>query len=189
MRPLLTLVTLLLVALAQAPAEAWSAEALARLRAGALEVHDVEVSEGGALEASFFVAAPAKVARAVLWDHEKFPQFMPNAKWAKVLERRGATEVVEQGGGRGPITVVLVSERTLGPDRITWRSVRGDVKRNDGEWRFEAVPGGTVLTYRVHVVPHQPVPAMVTRFLQKQALPDMVAAVRARILAQAQPAR
>lgn len=167
------------------PAAARTGAELAALKGGETRVVDVEVAEGGALEASFFVAAPAAAARAVLWDHERFPQFMPNARTARVLARRGNTHVVEQVGGQGPITVTLVSERTLHADRISWRSVRGDVKRNDGEWRFEPVTAGTVLTYRVHVVPHQPVPAAVTRFLQKRALPDMVAAVRKRIEAQA----
>jgi uncharacterized membrane protein len=175
----------LLLALLPDPALAWSAADLQALKGGETRLTDLEVPEGGALEASFFVAAPASTARAVLWDHEKFPQFMPNAKTAKVLERKGPTvHVVEQVGGQGPITVTLVSERRLESNRIAWRSVRGDVKRNDGEWRFEAVTGGTVLTYRVHVVPHQPVPGAVTRFLQKQALPNMVAAVRRRIEAQ-----
>lgn len=171
----------LLSALGAPPALAWSDADLAALKKGETKVVDVDVAEGGAVAASFFVAAPAATAKAVLWDHEKFPQFMPNARTARVLERRGATHVVEQVGGQGPVTVTLVSERTLHADRISWRSVRGDVKRNDGEWRFEPVAGGTVLTYRVHVVPHQPVPGAVTRFLQKRALPDMVAAVRKRI--------
>lgn len=177
----LTATLLLLLTLGAPPALAWAEADLGALKRGETRVVDVEVAEGGALEAAFFVAAPAAVARAVLWDHEKFPQFMPNARTARVLERRGSTHVVEQIGGQGPITVTLVSERTLRADRITWRSVRGDVRRNDGEWRFEPVAGGTVLTYRVHVVPHQPVPGAVTRFLQKRALPDMVAAVRRRI--------
>ena len=172
---------LLLAVSAPAPARAFVAADLPAMKRGETVVKDVDVAEGGALEAAFFVAAPPAVARAVLWDHEKFPQFMPNARTAKVLERRGATHVVEQTGGQGPITVTLVSERTLHADRVTWRSVRGDVRRNDGEWRIEAAGGGAVLTYRVHVVPHQPVPAAVTRFLQKRALPDMVAAVRKRV--------
>lgn len=173
-----------LAALGAAPAHAWSDAEVAALKRGETKVVDLEVAEGGAVAASFFVAAPAAVARAVLWDHERFPQFMPNARTARVLARRGATHVVEQIGGQGPITVTLVSERTLHADRIAWRSIRGDVKRNDGEWRFAPVAGGTVLTYRVHVVPHQPVPGAVTRFLQKRALPDMVQAVRRRIEAQ-----
>ena len=179
------LTAVLTACLGAGPAFAWSAAELGALRRGETQVRDLEVSEGGALEAIFFVAAPPAAAKAVLWDHEKFAEFMPNTRSVRVLARRGNTHVVEQVGGRGPITVTLVSERTLHADRITWRSVRGDVKRNDGEWRFTPTPGGTLLTYRVHVVPHQPVPAAVTRFLQKRALPDMVAAVRQRVRAAA----
>lgn len=164
---------------------AWTPAELGMLRAGETIVKDVDVDEGGAVEAAFWVNAPAAVAKAVLWDHEQFPQFMPNARWAKTLSRSGDTAVVEQGGGQGPITVVITSTRRRYADRIVWTSLKGDVKRNDGEWRFEPAAGGTVLTYKVHVVPHQPVPQAVTRFLQKRALPDMVAAVRKRIEAQA----
>lgn len=184
---LMSAVVAILLVVAPGPAMAWSGTELTALKGGELRVADVEVTEGGALEAAFFVAAPKAAAMNVLWDHEKFPQFMPNARTAKVLERKGNVAVVEQVGGQGPISVTLVSERKLGPDRISWRSVRGDVKRNDGEWRFEPVAGGTILTYKVHVVPHQPVPAAFTRFLQKQALPAMVAAVRKRIEAQPKP--
>jgi hypothetical protein len=78
-----------------------------------------------------------------------------------------------------------VADRLLEPNRISWKSVRGDVKRNDGSWSLEPVAGGTVVTYQVHVVPHGPVPGYVVAYLQKQALPGLIKAIRDRIEATA----
>lgn len=168
-------------------AAAWAMppDALKRVRAGETLVSDVAVKEGGSLKAVFFVAAPLAVAREVLWDQERFVEFVPDMKSVKVLERQGNRQVVEISGGRGPVTVTYVADRLLEPDRISWKSVRGDVKRNDGSWSLAPVPGGTVVTYQVHVVPHGPVPGYVVGYLQKQALPGLIKAIKQRIEAAA----
>lgn len=158
---------------------------LARMKAGELLIEDKAVAEGGAVEARLFVAASPAVAKAVMWRHEDYPDWMPKCKWVKVHERRGNLHVVEMAGGQGPVTVAYTMERKLEPSGITWKTLKGDVKRNEGFWTFEPAAGGTVLTYHVHVVPHGPVPGKVVAFLQKQALPDMLKAVRGRIEAEA----
>jgi ribosome-associated toxin RatA of RatAB toxin-antitoxin module len=145
------------------------------------QIQDLPAQEGAAVRAQFFVAAPLSAARTVLWQTEKFPEFMPDTRWAKVYERKENYQVVELAGGKGPITVAYVSERRLYSDRVTWHTLRGDVKVNDGEWRFAPAPGGTELTYEVHLVPKAPVPGFVVSYLQKQALPAMIQAVRRRI--------
>lgn len=172
---------LLFGAFAPSAVAAVPAAEMSRLKAGEFEIEEVPVSEGGAVEARLFVAAPPAVARQVMWKHEDYPQFMPRCKWVKVHERKGNVHVVEIAGGQGPVTVSYTMERRLEPDRITWKTLKGDVRRNDGFWRFEAVPGGTLLTYHIQVVPHGPVPGKVVAFLQKQALPEMLKAVRTRI--------
>lgn len=168
-----------------AAASAMPPDELKRVRAGETLVSDVAVKEGGSLRAVFFVAAPLAVAREVLWDQERFVEFVPDMKAVKVLERKGNRQVVEISGGRGPVNVTYVADRLLEPDRISWKSVRGDVKRNDGSWSLAPVSGGTVVTYQVHVVPHGPVPGYVVAYLQKQALPGLIKAIRQRIEATA----
>lgn len=167
------------------PALAHTPGELARMKAGESLMTDVPVAEGGAVKVRFFVEAPLAVARGVLWDHERFPEWMPNTKWVKVLEREGNTHIVEMGGGKGPVTVSYVTERRLEPRRIVWHTLKGDVKRNDGAWTIDPVAGGVVLTYDVHVVPHGAVPGFVVSYLQQQGLSGMIAAVRARIQRQA----
>jgi len=159
----------------------WTPAEQASARNGEVVVHELGVPDGAAVEALIFVAAPPAKAIDVLWDHEKFPLFMPNAKSSRVLERHGNDVVLEQVGGQGPINVTLVTRRHRAGNHIDWKLLRGDVKRNDGSWDAAAVPGGTLLTYHVHVVPKGPIPNRVTAFLQKQALPSMCKAVKARI--------
>ncbi|MDB5101547.1 MAG: cyclase/dehydrase [Cyanobacteria bacterium RYN_339] len=172
---------LLAATLTASPAFAWTADETQRARKGEVVVHEVTVADGAAVEAIFYVAAPPAAAIGVLWDHEKFPQFMPNAKTSRVLERHANDIVLEQVGGQGPVNVTLVTKRHRAGNHIDWTLVRGDVARNDGSWDAAAAPGGTMLTYKVHVVPKGPVPARVTSFLQKQALPSMCKAVRERV--------
>jgi ribosome-associated toxin RatA of RatAB toxin-antitoxin module len=159
----------------------WTPAEVSRARAGEVVVHDMPANEGAAVEALFYVAAPPAATIGVLWDHEKFPQFMPNAKTSKVLAGKGNDVVLEQVGGQGPISVTLVTRRHRAGNHIDWKLVRGDVRRNDGSWDATAAPGGTLLTYKVHVVPKGPVPGRVTAFLQKQALPSMCKAVKQRV--------
>lgn len=158
----------------------WNAGDTARIRQGEIVVHETPVAEGGALVAGFFVAAPPAVCRRVLWDHEHFREFLPDSQGTRTLESGANRCVVEMIGGRGPFTVRYVTERTLEASAIRWHTLRGDVKRNDGAWRFTSAPGGTLVTYEVHVVPHQPVPGNVVALLQKQALPTLIRAVKQR---------
>jgi ribosome-associated toxin RatA of RatAB toxin-antitoxin module len=183
-RASVTALGLLLTLAVVAPATP-SADAVARMKAGETVVRDLAVPDGGGVVASFFVAAPAAVAREVLWETERFPEFMPGSRRVRLLEHSASRQVAEMVGGEGPISVRIVSERRLEPRGIVWRSVGGDVKRNDGAWTFEPTPGGTLVTYQVHLTPRGPVPGGVVTFLQKQALPAMIRAVRRRIEARA----
>jgi ribosome-associated toxin RatA of RatAB toxin-antitoxin module len=177
--------TCALVAVLAGPAWAIGPADLAKVKAGETIVSDVKVDEGGAVRAEFWVAAPLAVARDVLWDQERFVEFVPDVKAVKVLERHGNRQTISITGGKGPISVTYVADRVLEPQRISWKSIRGDVKRNDGSWSLEAAGNGTVITYEVHVVPHGPVPGYVVSYLQKQALPGMIKAIRERIEATA----
>jgi uncharacterized membrane protein len=183
----LGLLTSLLAGTSIAEAAAWREEDVTALQREGLRVHDREVGEGGEVEAVFYVAAPLEVARAVLWDHQRFPEFMPHTQSCRVVASERDTADVEQVGGQGPLRFRLVSRRKLGADRITWRRIAGDLRENAGEWRFERAPGGTVITYRCHLVPDVPAPRAVVQYLQRQGLPAMVEAVRRRIERQARP--
>ena len=177
---LATLVGLVLSAIAT-PASAWTAAEDASARDGEIVIHELPASEGATMRAHFFAATTLAHARAVLWDHARYPEFIPHAISSKVLAQHGNEALVEQTGGEGPFRVTFVTRRHLEARRITWTTISGDVKRNDGFWEFVTVPGGLMLDYQVHVVPKQPVPQRITAYLQKQALPDQCRAVRKRL--------
>ncbi|HEY9722987.1 MAG TPA: SRPBCC family protein [Oscillatoriaceae cyanobacterium] len=149
------------------------------------QITTLPVAEGGEVQAVFDVHAPLAVARDVLWDTRHFPEFMPDTDYVHVLSEKPDEQVDDMGGSHGPFKASYVAERQLFPDKITWHALSGAVKVNDGFWAFQAIPGGTRLTYRVHLVPKLPAPGFVVAYLQRQALPAMIQAVRTRIEAQA----
>lgn len=179
LRPALVL---LLLALQALPAGAWEAAELERARRGEVVVSDPPGAEGGTLHALAWVAAPPERVRRVLWEAEKFPEFMPDAKSARILAGRGTDrQVVEQVGGKGALTVGYRAERRRTPEGVAWRALDGPLAVNEGEWRVSAAPPGSALAYRVRVVPKGPVPAFVVRYLQRQGLEAMIAAIRRRV--------
>lgn len=168
-------------------APAWTAAEQARARAGEVLLHEVPASEGATMQALFFAAAPPATVRAVLSDYARYPEFIPHARTSKVLEQHGDDAVVEQSGGSGPFTMTFTTKRHREAHRITWTTIGGGVRQNEGFWQFDAAPGGTLITYQVHVVPKGPVPQRITAMLEQHSLPEMCEAVRARV--QRSPAR
>lgn len=164
----------------------WAAIAGAAIaRDDAPRITTLPVAEGGEVQAVFVVHAPLAVARQVLWDTRRFPEFMPDTDYVHVLSEKPAMQIDEMGGSHGPFKASYVCERDLAADRISWHALSGAVKVNDGFWSFAAVPGGTQLTYQVHLVPKLPAPGFVVAYLQRQALPAMIRAVTLRIEQQA----
>lgn len=166
----------------------WDPAAQAEARSGAFPTRDLPAASGATVEALAFAAAPPAQCLRVLWDHERFPEFMPNAKSAKILRRHSASHhLLEQVGGQGPISLRVVTDRHLLADGVRWRTVDGDVKANEGFWKVEGARGGSWLIYHVHVEPKQAVPDSVTAFLQRQALPGMLRSVTQRMVASSRP--
>lgn len=163
----------------------WEPQDLDALRAEGVRLIHQPAEEGVAIKAFVFVAASRADAVRILWDHERFPEFLPQARSVRILKKRGNIHDVEQVGGQGPFVLTLLTERHLLEDGVSWRSIGGDLKRNDGALRVQSVPRGTVLQYQVHLVTKQSVPVQIIRFLQGQALPKMLLAFKERIEKQA----
>lgn len=84
---------------------------------------------------------------------EEFPKYMPDVKSIEVIERGDGYSVtiwnVEVAGRRFRWT-----ERDEYDDAnriIRYRQVEGDLKRFEGEWRFDARPDGTEITLTVDI--------------------------------------
>ena len=79
---------------------AWSAEEIARIRLKPRIAH-----RDGGVTASFFVAAAPERAYAILTDHARLPEFMPNLEACKVRKHGPAWAEVEMKNAKG--TMVL----------------------------------------------------------------------------------
>lgn len=124
--------------------------------------------------------APERVYDLIV-DFPSYPGFVPNQSAARVLAHEGNRWRVEfelSVARRLRYVLDLVGE----PGRsVTWTLVEGDMmKRNDGGWRLEPLPGGRTLAhYEISVELKGFVPTSVARILIERTLPDNVGAFKA----------
>ena len=124
---------------------------------------------------SILVDAPAKVVYDVVFDFEKYPDFLPDVKKA-VVEKKG-----KQVTAAFEISVIKKIHYTLSftarpPQKISWTFVKGDIfKNNHGHWEFEEVKKGqTKATYHIEVDFGFLVPSLITNKLVGSNLPKMM---------------
>ncbi|HEY4439102.1 MAG TPA: SRPBCC family protein [Candidatus Elarobacter sp.] len=90
------------------------------------------------------IAAPPAAVYALGAQTERWPQILPHYRWVRVLEQRGATQVVAMSAWRDVFPLRWVAEQTNDPatPHIAFRHVRGWTRGMDVEWLFEPLPGG-----------------------------------------------
>ena len=97
------------------------------------------------VERTLVIAAPPADVFAVARRLEEFPQFMPNVRSITVLQEGDGWQETEwhvSVAGRE----LRWTERDEFDEqalRISYRLTGGDVKKFEGEWRFEPMPEGT----------------------------------------------
>ncbi len=155
-------------------AGAWSAEEISRVR-----LKPRIAQRDGGVTASFFVAAAPERAYAILTDHPRLPEFMPNLDACTVRKHGPGWAEVEMRNAKGTMVLRRVFDP---PRRIRWTLVEGSMlKRVDGSWRLDGVDGGTILTYDSEVETTVPVPGFIIQFVQQDSLKDLISNVRERI--------
>jgi len=103
------------------------------------------------VEVSEAVGAERRAVYEIAKDMESYPTYMPNVKEVAVVER------YDDGTLTSWDTVLegrpfRWKERDVFDDdamKITYRQTEGDLKKFEGEWRFEEVEGGTRVTLTV----------------------------------------
>jgi ribosome-associated toxin RatA of RatAB toxin-antitoxin module len=92
--------------------------------------------------------APPGAVYALGADTARWPHILPHYRWVRVLETRGATQVVAMSAWRDIFPIRWVAEQTNDPvaPHIAFRHVRGWTKGMDVEWIFEPIAGGTRVT-------------------------------------------
>ncbi|WP_340644266.1 SRPBCC family protein [Phenylobacterium sp.] len=149
-----------------------------------------EGGSAGVIHAAMDVAAPPDVVWKVLSDCEGAPRYMPKLLSCKTLERdpAGHWDVREhrlEGNAFKPVMRNVFRTTLEPPRRLAFHRTGGDWKRSDGEWRLSAIPGGTHVTYELHVAIDAPVPAGMVRGAVAKGMPASMLALRKEALAQA----
>ncbi len=137
------------------------------------------------------IAAGVETVYGTAKEVEKFPEFMPDVKSIRVLERSddGRRTVVEWVGliPEFKTTVKWVEEDRWDDEAHTcdFSLVRGDFKSYGGQWRFASVPEGTRFTSIVDYEYDIPLIGPLIKALIKKKMGENVdrlqAAMKARI--------
>ena len=121
------------------------------------------------------IAAPLERCYAIALDFERYPEWAKDVKEAVVLERdaqgRG-TKVEFRASALGRSTHYTLGY-TYGdsPLTIAWRLVDGDIMRTlDGDYMFEPVNNGTLVTYDLSIDLVIPLPGFVKRRAENRIL-------------------
>lgn len=142
------------------------------------------------------IDAPPERVLAVLDDIERYPEFMPPTKVARLMQREGAhayyyMEIAPPVVANRDYCIRVGMERSeSGRLRSYWfvdntecvPERRGVVRvqSNDGEWLLEPIDGGrrTHVTYRCHIEVGGAVPAWMVNRVSASELPNIFAAVK-----------
>lgn len=143
----------------------------------------------GWIHAAVWIDADPAAVWSVMTDCSAAPVFVPGLKRCEVLERAadGSWEVIEHEVKYNAILprmhyVFRAAYRP--PERIDFKHLRGDFKRNEGGWELARLAGseGTLVKYSVFVDPPFYVPRWLMHMSLKDSLPELMVALRERVL-------
>ncbi len=136
------------------------------------------------------IRAPLERVYAIARDVESFPQFMPDVKSVKVLEKSedGSRTLTEWTAYASQLKLqVKWTEEDIWDDTAHtchFRQVKGDYDKMEGVWRFEPHPEGTLfvceLDYELRVPLLGAVVQKVVHYLVTQNLKGILEGVKAR---------
>ena len=129
------------------------------------------------------VNAPHELAFAVLWDVERYPEFLSDVVDVVTEPGGSATEQTVHYVVRSPRKLAYsLRMQAQAPDRIDWTLVDSDFQRqNRGSWMFTQAPDGALLTLDIQMEFKMPVPDVIMKKLVEFNLPILMRQVRARI--------
>jgi len=116
------------------------------------------------------IRAPLPIIWQTLTDYDHLAEFIPGMRMSRVLQRHGATVIVEQVGEAKflifhyPIDVVVQSDEHY-PATIAVHVLSGNLRRLAGAYRIETVPGTRerfVLHWQGIIEPDIPLPLFIT---------------------------
>ena len=114
----------------------------------------------------------------VIADYEKYPEFLPEVKTAKVAFGTGSIkEVTYTVDIKAKVISYTLKHTAERPLRLSWTMVKGEMmKGNDGSWALEPnAAGGTDATYKIDLKLSALVPSFIEKALAEQQLPTLLA--------------
>jgi coenzyme Q-binding protein COQ10 len=120
----------------------------------------------------------------VITDYEKYPEFLPEVKKAKIQGGQGSIkEVMYQVDIKAKVITYTLKHTAERPTKLSWTMIKGEMmKGNDGAWTLKpgAQPGTTDATYTIDLKLSSLVPGFIEKALAEQSLPGLLANFKAR---------
>lgn len=159
----------------------------AALARAASPVQALEVrrqGDGYVIEASFFAPVPRSLAWSVLTDFDAMVRFVPNLQESRITAGTAPQLTVRQRGVArfGPFEFPFESVRRIElrpPAAIDSVQTSGNLRRLESHTTLAVAPGGTLVSYRVELLPGSDFPALIgAAFLRHEVREQLEAIVQ-----------
>lgn len=123
---------------------------------------------------------------SVISDYERYPEFLPEVKKIRTLNRRGAEVDVQYEAEVVKVIKYTVHMKEEGPKKLSWSFIDGEfMKDNKGGWVLEDAGNGTTkATYNIAVEVGMLVPRTIVNALVDTQLPRLLENFKKRIESQ-----
>jgi coenzyme Q-binding protein COQ10 len=148
--------------------------------------HQSDNSHGRSVQAAILINSPVQQIWNVIIDCERAPEYIPNLKSCKFLQRGENTAIIEQEVKVSwllPKITYIYQSIYQKFRRIDFKRISGDLKDLEGSWSLEQADSGqqTIVVYSVFLDPGFFVPKWLVRQTLQKDLPDVLLALRRRV--------
>ena len=135
---------------------------------------------------TIIINATVEKCWSVICDYERYPEFLPEVKKIRTLNRRGSEVDVQYEAEVVKVIKYTVHMKEEGPKKLSWSFIDGEfMKDNKGGWVLEdAGEGKTKATYSIAVEVGMLVPKTIVNALVDTQLPKLLENFKKRIEAQ-----
>ncbi|NDD31769.1 MAG: SRPBCC family protein, partial [Proteobacteria bacterium] len=122
----------------------------------------------------------------VISDYERYPEFLPEVKKIRTMNRRGNEVDVQYEAEVVKVIKYTVHMKEEGPKKVSWSFIDGEfMKDNKGGWVLEDLGNGTTkATYSIEVEVGMLVPKTIVNGLVDSQLPRLLENFKKRIESQ-----
>ena len=134
------------------------------------------------IEEKRVVEAPMDVVMKVITDYERYPEFLPEMGYVRVVSRDEASVVVEFQLEFIMKVTYQIRITEVPPDAVSWSLEESRMMSvNDGSWKLRQLDDGTTeVVYGLKVELQGRIPDSVSDRLTEKALPQTLARFKAR---------